>query len=736
MSFGGASKAQGKSHTFTNLELNGGYDADCAGGPRARGVDLLVQGGGRIKKTLVVGNLCVEGIIIGDIVGNTLISELHEAEPGQGISVFGNLNMLCGSINDLGHLYVGNLHGSCPLPQEIQVHNNFHMLDTDPIIGGKITWEAGIEIGSTDTFCTYNDSIAMGKSATTPFGNSTVIGHSATTVGHSSFTAGAAAFGSEGSVVLGHMARSRGEFPDDPEDAWYNVVAGQYAYATQNDGVVIGRNAGCRSSACIAMGVDSNIDVNASHSISLGRQSAVIGSGSEAAIAIGSRSRATALHTIAIGGTNHFIAPGSEASAASSIAIGSGVDSTYRGAQSTFVGGIAIGSGTTSYGSVRGAFSSNIFATAIGPGSQALGQYTNAIGWRAEAHNKNGIAIGTYSKTTGYDDIVIGRNAETFMFGVGYDRIAIGRRARVNGGYYGMAIGRRATTVYSYGVAVGSFAESNGPKGIAIGSNASTGNYNGITVIGYSCISNGVHSIAVGYNSNTLFTASKAITIGSDTLSHGNEAIVIGATAQSTITASKAIAIGSSAVITGNSSIAIGPNSSTLGYSSIAMGENSSANGTDTMALGRLATAGFSGSIAIGTNITTTAANGIFLQHRLDASLSSPAAWIGNELVDVASSQRFKQNIRSLENVDEKFAQLRPVRFNAKPGYGDPEQEQIGLIAEELYELFPEFVVLENNNENNKIPRSIAFDRLVAIAIKEILYLREQIHELQTRIPK
>lgn len=538
MSFGSASKAQGKSHTFTNLELNGGYDCDCTG-PNARGVDLLVQGGARIKKTLCVGNICVEGVIIGDLVGNLLIQDLQEAEPGIGINVVGNLilheslNMLCGTIENAGHLYVGNIYGSCPTPSIIQIHNNLHILNTDPIIGGKITWESGIELGDTSTQTQNSDSIAIGKSATTTFGNTTVIGHSSSTLGINAFVAGPGALGGQGCVVLGSNAQVLNN------TAWDNIIAGTNASCSGSDSIVLCSGSLSESNECIVQGVNAHIGENNHFSIALGSGADIPTGGAEAAMAFGPRSLATALHSIALGGTNNPLALGAEATGISSIAVGSGVDATYHGAQASYVGSIAVGAGTISYASVPGAIASNVFAIAFGSGSQSLGD------------------------------------------------------------------------------------------------------------------------------------------------------------------------------------------------SSMAFGVNSIASGQNSMSFGTGANAAVPGSIVLGSGITSTS-SGIFMQHRLDASLSSPAAWIGNELIDTASSARYKQNIRSLENIDNKFDLLRPVRFNAKPEFGDSNQEQIGLIAEEVYEIFPEVVITEPDGVT---PKNIAYDRLVTVAIKEIQRLKEIISQLLISVP-
>ena len=157
---------------------------------------------------------------------------------------------------------------------------------------------------------------------------------------------------------------------------------------------------------------------------------------------------------------------------------------------------------------------------------------------------------------------------------------------------------------------------------------------------------------------------------------------------------------------------------------------NTVTSSSDSIAIGKGSNASIPGSIALGQSIVATQ-SGFFVKHRLDTSISTPAGWLGDELVDITSSRRYKENIRNLENVTDKIEKIRPVRFNAKQEYAvGHEHEQIGLIAEELYEIFPEFVVMDDDKET---PKGIAFDRMISIAIKELQCLRKDVSELKVQ---
>ena len=77
------------------------------------------------------------------------------------------------------------------------------------------------------------------------------------------------------------------------------------------------------------------------------------------------------------------------------------------------------------------------------------------------------------------------------------------------------------------------------------------------------------------------------------------------------------------------------------------------------------------------------------------------------------------------ENISDNFQKLRPVRYKAKPGFGD-DREHIGFIAEEVEELFPEFVTYDLTAPLNKpLVTGLAFDRMISILIKELQTLKQ-----------
>jgi hypothetical protein len=92
------------------------------------------------------------------------------------------------------------------------------------------------------------------------------------------------------------------------------------------------------------------------------------------------------------------------------------------------------------------------------------------------------------------------------------------------------------------------------------------------------------------------------------------------------------------------------------------------------------------------------------------------------------SSRRFKENIVDLEPTAEKVEKLRPVRYNKI----DSEATEIGLIAEEVAELFPELVTYNENGQ----PSGVQYQRLSVILLKTIQEQNVALAALTERINK
>ena len=90
------------------------------------------------------------------------------------------------------------------------------------------------------------------------------------------------------------------------------------------------------------------------------------------------------------------------------------------------------------------------------------------------------------------------------------------------------------------------------------------------------------------------------------------------------------------------------------------------------------------------------------------------------------SDIRLKKNIEPLTNGLDKILKLNPVTFD----WIENEREDIGLIAEQVNEIYPEFV---GRNPAGEI-QGIKYSKLTTILIKSIQELKEEVEILKTKI--
>jgi len=97
-----------------------------------------------------------------------------------------------------------------------------------------------------------------------------------------------------------------------------------------------------------------------------------------------------------------------------------------------------------------------------------------------------------------------------------------------------------------------------------------------------------------------------------------------------------------------------------------------------------------------------------------------------NLLLSNTSSKKYKRNIVDIALDSNKIDKLRPVDFEWNENSAMEGVKDIGLIAEEVHEIFPEIV----NYKDNK-PQSISYDKLSVILLMEIKKLKEEIEKLK-----
>ena len=83
------------------------------------------------------------------------------------------------------------------------------------------------------------------------------------------------------------------------------------------------------------------------------------------------------------------------------------------------------------------------------------------------------------------------------------------------------------------------------------------------------------------------------------------------------------------------------------------------------------------------------------------------------------------------------FMKLKPVTYQYKDEYCHLGKElksgtQIGLIAEDTAEVFPELEILKEE-ENEKVVRNVDYEKLTIILLSELQKLRQEVDQLKNK---
>jgi hypothetical protein len=324
------------------------------------------------------------------------------------------------------------------------------------------------------------------------------------------------------------------------------------------------------------------------------------------------------------------------------------------------------------------------------------GNFNTATGYRS-----------LFSNTTGNFNTAFGAGA--LFSNIGTENTAIGAGALLNN-----------TT--------GSFNTANGESALFFNT---TGDQN--TAIGSSAL---VQNTTGNENTASGWRALWKNTTGFWNTAHGSAALT------SNTSGARNTASGKSALYkntTGSLNTAAGDGAlfnNTTGQSNTAIGE--SALGDNTTGRQNIAI-GFQAGLDV-----NTATNVICIGSNVAGANVSNTTWIGNiygrgtrnataapvvvsadgQLGTVASSERFKKDIASMEKASESILSLRPVTFHYKTDTTDT--AQFGLIAEEVAKVNPALVLRDEEGK----PFTVRYDAVNAMLLNEFLKERRKVEQL------
>jgi hypothetical protein len=101
------------------------------------------------------------------------------------------------------------------------------------------------------------------------------------------------------------------------------------------------------------------------------------------------------------------------------------------------------------------------------------------------------------------------------------------------------------------------------------------------------------------------------------------------------------------------------------------------------------------------------------------------------------SSADYKQGVCQYNTDSCMFMKLNPVTYQYKDEYCHLGKElksgtQIGLIAEDVAEVYPELAILVNE-EDEKVVRNVDYEKLSIILLSELQKLRAEVDELKSK---
>jgi hypothetical protein len=265
--------------------------------------------------------------------------------------------------------------------------------------------------------------------------------------------------------------------------------------------------------------------------------------------------------------------------------------------------------------------------------------------------------------------------------------------------------------------------------------------------IGQNSLATGQFTLASGAQSTAMGQETTAGGMASTAMGHESEASGHVSTAMGGDTH----ATGSWATAMGYQTWATGNQSTAMGNDAMAIGEASTALGSGTRALGNA-------SVAMGTNTTAQAAGSVVMGHynvmsgsTTGSSPGSPQLVVGNGADELSRSNsltlyrngnmtigglltensdaRFKTDIEPLTDVLARIQGIRGVTFRFKNEQSAPAGRQLGLLAQEVQQAFPELV-----HEDSQGYLSLAYGNFTAVLLEAIKEQQSEIEALRQRI--
>jgi hypothetical protein len=275
-----------------------------------------------------------------------------------------------------------------------------------------------------------------------------------------------------------------------------------------------------------------------------------------------------------------------------------------------------------------------------------------------------------------------------------------------------------------------------GSHSTAFGIDTKASNF-GTTAIGEETVASGIDALATGFQSTASGLIATAIGWGPD--ASGNGAVAMGK-----FTTAQAV-----------NAVTMGQNTEASDFNAVAMGLDTEASDSNAVAMGTMTEANDPNAVALGFDIITVA-NHSLAAGRCNSTTNQGALFtVGNGSINSAgdacssfsdalsldasgdmtiagsltesSDRRLKTDIEPLgEGALRKLSEIDPVRFRFKNEKTHPAGVQIGLIAQEVQNAFPELV---SEREGGML--SLSYTKFSAVLLKGLQEQQDQIAALR-----
>ncbi|PYL64979.1 MAG: hypothetical protein DMF25_05215, partial [Verrucomicrobia bacterium] len=259
-----------------------------------------------------------------------------------------------------------------------------------------------------------------------------------------------------------------------------------------------------------------------------------------------------------------------------------------------------------------------------------------------------------------------------------------------------------------------------------------TGNHN--TANGYSALYSNTASNNTAAGSEALFFN----TTGNSNTANGAFALIFNKTgSNNTATGSQALQSNTGSNNTATGSLALVHN--TTGSGNTAMGLRALLNSTGSNNIGLGFNAGInlttgSGNVCIGSSVSGVAgeSNTTRIRNVYSSVASAQVVYVNSDdkIGTLASSRRFKDEIKPMNKASQTILALKPVTFRYKPEFDPGRTPMFGLVAEEVEKVNPDLVTRNDKGE----VESVRYDAVNAMLLNEFLKEHRQVQEQQKQI--